>query len=215
MAYVVNTMGKDAFREYMLNKFDLKEETGIDLPNEASPLIANLSSTRDIEYVTASFGQGVSFSPIAITRALASLGNGGLLVTPHVVKRIEYDIGVSKTISPDTNQRALRATTSEEITRMLVNVFDTHLLGGKYKKEHYRIAAKTGTAQMADGKGGYYDDRYLHSFFGYFPAYNPRFIIFLYTVYPKGVEYASNTLTDPFMKMTDFLLSYYNIPPDR
>ena len=58
-------------------------------------------------------------------------------------------------------------------------------------------------------------DRYLHSFFGYFPAYNPKFLVFLYTVYPKGVEYASHTLPDPFNNVATFLLSYYNVPPDR
>ena len=78
------------------------------------------------------------------------------------------------------------------------------------------LRQKTGTAQIADlVNGGYYDDRYLHSFFGYFPAYNPRFIIFLYNVYPKDVKYASQTLTSPFIDMTKFLINYYEIPPDR
>ena len=66
-----------------------------------------------------------------------------------------------------------------------------------------------------ENQSGYYDDRYLHSFFGYFPAYEPRFIVFLYTMYPKGVRYASETLTHSFMDMTKFLINYYEIPPDR
>jgi cell division protein FtsI/penicillin-binding protein 2 len=63
--------------------------------------------------------------------------------------------------------------------------------------------------------GGYYSDRYLHSFFGYFPAYDPKFIIFLYAVEPKGVNYASETLTVPFMDLAQFLINYYALPPDR
>ena len=81
--------------------------------------------------------------------------------------------------------------------------------------KNYSVAAKTGTAQIPVPNGGYYKDRYLHSFFGYFPAYNPKYIIFLYQVNPKGAEYASKTLTDPFFKLVDFLISYYAVPPDR
>ena len=55
----------------------------------------------------------------------------------------------------------------------------------------------------------------MHSFFGYFPAYNPEFIVFLYMKNPKGVKYASQTLIPPFRDITKFLLSYYNIPPDK
>lgn len=215
VAYAVGKLGNARFADYLLNKFALKDITGIDLPNENKPLIANMKSPRDVEYITASFGQGVSFSPIATVRALSVLANGGKLVTPHIAKEIRYKIGVSKQIDTGEGVQTISPSTSEEITRMLVRVVDGSLIKGKYKREHYSVAAKTGTAQLADGKGHYYTDRYLHSFFGYFPAYNPRFIIFLYTVEPQGVEYASHSLTEPFMHLADFLISYYNLPPDR
>lgn len=99
---------------------------------------------------------------------------------------------------------------------MLVEVVDTALAHGTAKNPHYSVAAKTGTAQIVNSSsGGYYEDRYLHSFFGYFPAYNPRFLVFLFTIYPKNVQYASETLTQPFLDTTKFLINYYNIPPDR
>ncbi len=216
-AYVAGKMGNELFSDYF-RRYGLGEETGIDMPNETPGLIDNLKSPRDIEHATASFGQGIAMSPITTVRALASLANGGYLVTPHIVQRIEYKIGVSKNISYEKGVQVLKPGTSEEISRMLVTVVDKALLGGTVKMANYSIAAKTGTAQIAKpGGGGYYSDKYLHSFFGYFPAYDPKFIIFLYTIEPKGVggDFASHTLTAPFMNITKFLINYYKVAPDR
>ncbi len=214
MAHIVERIGRDRFTDYM-KSFGITEKTGIDLPYEGSPLTDNLDTGRMIEPVTASFGQGIALTPISTLSALSALANGGYRVHPHLAKSINYKIGVTKQTELGDKVQIIKPETSEEITRMLVNVVDEALLGGEIKHDHYAIAAKTGTAQIPSPQGGYYDDRYLHSFFGYFPAYKPRFIVFLYTVYPKGVDYASHTLTSPFNNMTDFLISYYNIPPDR
>ncbi len=215
VAFTVGKLGNARFARYMKG-YGLGTETGIDLPGEVSGLIDNLDSPRDVEYITASFGQGIAVTPIAMTRALASLANGGLLITPHVVKTIDYSAGLSKDVIHAPSTRVLKEETSESITKILVRVVDEYLAGGKAKLADYSIAAKTGTAQIANPGGkGYYDDRYLHSFFGYFPAYNPRFLIFLYAEEPKGVSFASETLTEPFMDLAGFLINYYNLPPDR
>ncbi len=215
VAFVVKTMGKERFREYFM-KLKLGSETGIDLPGEIHGDIANLDNiNRGIEYATASYGHGIALTPIATVRALSALGNGGLLVTPHIAKTMEYEDGTKKDIQFPTGERVWSEGTSEEITRMLVKVVDEALRGGSVKIPDYSVAAKTGTALLVSPDGGYYSDRYLHSFFGYFPAYDPEFLIFLYTDDPKGVTYASDTLTEPFMNITKFLINYYSIPPDR
>ncbi|MAQ59516.1 hypothetical protein CL638_02310 [bacterium] len=215
VAYIANLMGKDRFRDYFLG-YKLGTETGIDLPNEAYGLVNNLNSPREVEYATASFGQGIALTPIATVRALATLANGGKLVTPHLVNRIEYKDGSIKEIRYPEGEQVLKPETSETISRMLKTVVDDALRGGNEARPNHTIGAKTGTAQIPDPvNGGYYDDKYLHSFFGYFPVYDPKFIIFMYTVEPKGVRYASETLTDPFLQLTDFLINYYSIPPDR
>lgn len=219
MVYVYQHLGKKNMHDYMLS-FGIKEKTGIDLPNETSGLVsnltANLNNKREIEYANASFGQGIALTPVEMVRALASLGNGGVLVTPHIVDRIKYDNGREEKITYPTAQTKISKETGEEITRMLVTVMDKSLKGGTAKFEHHSVAVKTGTAQVADNVGGgYYKDRHTHSFFGYFPAYDPQFIVFLYAVNPKGVPYASVTWADPFLNITKFLLNYYEVPPDR
>lgn len=220
--FVMNALGKEKFLEYMKN-YGIGTETGIDLPSEAagniSNLLNNLNNDKKIEYATASFGQGISMTPIITVRALSSLANGGKLIIPHVVENINYKIGLTKNISyVDEAKQILKKETSEEISRMLVRVVDEALVGGTMKIKNYSIAAKTGTAQIArpaNEGGGYYTDKILHSFFGYFPAYKPRFLVFLYTVEPKNIDYASKTLTGPFFDIAKFLINYYEIPPDR
>lgn len=216
MVFVEQKLGKTKLRDYLLS-YGIKDKTGVDLPNETSGLVSGiLKSPREIEYANAAFGQGIAMTPMEITRALASLGNSGNLVVPHLVSAIKYNDGTSKEMIYPTTPTKITKQTSQEITRMLVTLVDKSLKSGQAKNEHFSVAAKTGTAQVAkeDG-GGYYEDRHNHSFFGYFPAYDPKFIVFLYAINPKGVPYAATTWADPFLDITKFLLNYYEVPPDR
>ena len=214
VAFVVGEMGNKRFADYILS-FGVGDETGIDLPNESVGLVDSFDSPRDLEYATASFGQGIAMTPISTVRALSVIANGGKLITPHLAKKIKYTSGLSKTLSFE-NERVLKEKSAEEITRMLVNVVDDALLGGEVKLDNYSVAAKTGTAQIANLEdGGYYENKFLHSFFGYFPAYDAEYLVFLYTVEPKEVRYASQTLTHPFIDTVKFLINYYEVPPDR
>jgi cell division protein FtsI/penicillin-binding protein 2 len=199
--FLSQKIGHDEFRKYF-TAFGLGQKTGVDLPNEARGLIGNLNSPRDLEYATASFGQGIAITPLETVRALSALANGGTLITPHVVKQINYDIGIPKTITYQEGPRVIKPETSKAVTA---------------KNPHYSIAEKTGTAQipLPNGTGYYPPDRNLHSFFGYLPASNPQFLVFLYMVYPKNVPYSSQSLGPAFVDIEKFLINYYNIPPDR
>lgn len=215
VAHVVKLLGNKVFTDYLYS-FGLNEKTRIDLPNEGRNLVDNLKSPRDIEHATASFGQGIALTPISTIRALSVIANGGILVQPHLVKSINYKIGVTKTTPIDTSKRVIKRETTEEVARMMVYSADNVLLDGTLKIPNYSVAVKTGTAQIAkEGGGGYDEDQVLHSFVGFFPAYNPKFIIFLYTINPKGVRYGSETLSRPFFDITKFLINYYEVIPDR
>ena len=215
MVFVEQKLGRARLKEYLLS-FGIKDKTGIDLPNETSGLVSNLNSPREIEFANAAFGQGIALTPVEMIRALASLGNGGNLVVPHVVRKIVYADGTSQEKKYETTRAKITNETSEAITSMMVTVMDKAIKGGLGKLDRFSVAVKTGTAQVADNTtGGYYEDRHNHSFVGYFPAYDPQFIVFLYAINPKGVRYASETWSDPFLDITKFLLNYYEVPPDR
>ena len=179
-ATVALKVGKDDFVKYYTS-FGFGTKTGIEQPNETAGIVGNLKSARDVEIATMSFGQGIALSPVAVVRALGSLANQGKMIRPRLVKEIDYVDGTKKTIQPDAIVQVLKPKSVEDVTRMLVKAVDEALRKGQFKMEHYSVAAKTGTAQIVDpATKAYYEDRYLHSFVAYFPAYDPKFIIFLY-----------------------------------
>src|SRR3989344_5049468 len=214
-SFVADRIGHTEFGKF-LRELELDKKTGIDLPSEAVGQLKSIDNGYDVDYASASFGQGIAVSPIAMIRALSALANGGALPNPHVVKAIKLQNGITRSIDVGAGPRVLSASATEAVTDMLVQSYDTALIGGALKQERYSLAAKTGTAQIAiPGGGGYYSDRTLPSFFGYFPARDPKFIILLFAVEPQREAFASATLSRPFSNLAKFLINYYSIPPDR
>ncbi len=213
-SWIATQLGPTRFRSYFTG-LQFGEPTGIDLPAETHGLTGSLNSPRQVEYDTASFGQGIAVTPVEMLRALGALANGGALVRPHVVSAIRLNSGVTRPLDWSGTIQVFRPESVQETSTMLTSVMDVNIANGKDKIPSMSVAAKTGTAQLTKPGGGYYTDRFFHSFFGYFPSYNPRFIILLYTNDPQGVQYASETLTSTYMDLVHFLINYYQIPPDR
>lgn len=214
--FVEERAGSATFTKY-LKQLGLDEKTNIDLPNEVSGDLTPLGEGvgPEVNFAAASFGQGISVSPIEMTRALSALANEGKLPNPHVVTHVKFTSGITRAVEEKERRQVFKPETAETVSRMLTEVFDSALLGGSLKQERYSIAAKTGTAQLVDGNGGYSSDRFLHSFFGYFPAHDARYIVFIFAVDPHGAQFASATLAHPFLDIAKFLINYYSIPPDR
>jgi cell division protein FtsI/penicillin-binding protein 2 len=148
-------------------------------------------------------------------RAEATLANHGVMVMPHLVRAVRLQSGIERTIDYPAGTQVFSENAVRETATMMTAMVDTKLGNGKAKIPTMSVAAKTGTAQLTTSAGGYYTDRFFHSFVAFFPSYAPRFIILLYTNDPKGVTYASETLNDTFLSLTHFLIEYYAIPPDR
>ncbi|MBI2024064.1 penicillin-binding protein 2 [Candidatus Giovannonibacteria bacterium] len=213
-AFVAGKIGKEDMRKYFL-AYGLGEKTGITLPGEVKGNVSNLYSKRDVEHATASFGQGISATPLEFARAAASLANGGKIMQPYIVDRIERPGRSDIVFGPKEERRVISGETSETISRMLSKVADDALLGGRVKFEHWTAAAKTGTAQISLENGKGYSEDYLHSFLGWAPAFDSRFLLFMYIERPQGVKYASQSLTPYYAEIMQFLLTYYEVPPDR
>ncbi|HTR18811.1 MAG TPA: penicillin-binding protein 2 [Candidatus Paceibacterota bacterium] len=217
-AWVATKTGYPTFTNYM-KAYDLGQPTGIDLPNEQVGDLSNLDDGQGpaVNFATAAFGQGITETPIEMVRALSVIPNNGQLPDPHVVTGIQYESGVTRTIPVTEGPQVLKPSSAQTVNQMLQTVYDNFELNGAIKMDHYTAGAKTGTAQIPDpATGGYIPgDVYLHSFFGYFPATKPRFVVFLFAYKPIGQKYAADTLAEPFYKLAQFLINYYDIPPDR
>lgn len=212
--FAMQKLGKENFYDYMI-KYGFDFQTDIELPGEVIGDLSNLDTARDIEYATASYGQGIAVSPLAAARAFGVLANGGNLMKPYVVERVIKFGRLDYAVEPKIQNRAISEETFETISRMLVKVVDDALLGGTLKNSRYSVAAKTGTAFIPKKDGPGYSDESLHSFFGYAPGFDAKFLIFLFLEKPQGVKYASQSLAEPFMEIIDFLFNYYEVPPDR
>ena len=212
-SWLADRLGQEKFRAYFTKLFG--EKTGVDLPNETGALLSNLSKPQQVGYDTAAFGQGIAVTPLQMIRALGALANKGEMVQPHLVSAIRLNSGIERKLDWGKKVRVFSATSTQETVRMMSALNDEILFGGKAKIPTMSVAVKTGTSQLTTPTGGYYTDRFFHSFVGFFPAYNPRFIILLYTNDPKGVQYASETLDAAFLDIVHFLIDYYEVPPDR
>ncbi|HVM59150.1 MAG TPA: penicillin-binding transpeptidase domain-containing protein, partial [Candidatus Paceibacterota bacterium] len=212
-SWVATELGQEKFRAYFTKLFGQK--TGIDLPSESGALLSNLSTKEQVNYDTASFGQGVAVTPVQMIRALGALANGGSMVRPHLVSGIQLDTGLVRPLDWSGQTQVFSPVAVRETTSMMSELDDDILYNGKAKIPTMSVAVKTGTAQLTKPGGGYYNDRFFHSFVGFFPAYDPKFIILLYTEDPKGVQYASETLDATFLDLVHFLINYYAVPPDR
>lgn len=217
-SWLAQQLGQQRFKDYFMKLFGQK--TGIDLPGEVSGLIENLNSTRQVDFDTMSFGQGIAITPVQMIRALGTVANGGVMVQPHIATEKILTSGKVVPMIWNKKERIFSALSSSETTDMMVDLTDNELYNGKYVIPGIPVAVKTGTAQLTKPDGGYYTNRFFHSYIGFFPAHAPRFIILLYLNYPHEKdsyldEYSTETLTSPMFDMVHFLINYYHIPPNR
>lgn len=201
-AYAGQLIGKDLFYNYLV-KFGFNQTTGIELPGEVTSDIKKIkSSSKDVDFATASFGQGLAVSPIAMINAFSVIANGGELMKPFIIADTK----------PRVVRRVISREASTEAIKMMVSAVDKAYVA---RIPGYYVAGKTGTAQIADPvHGGYLPNDYTHTYIGFAPAYDPKFVILIKLDKPEGAPLAGTTVVPAFRELADFLLNYYNVRPD-
>jgi len=216
--FVEQKIPKDIFLRY-LKDFGVDGKTGIDV-SEINGDLSALESMRDINFATASFGQGVALTPIELIRALSVIANGGKLIRPHLVKKVVYHNGENylPAQTGEAKDELPKQIISPETSAKLINMMTKVVESGSGRRAGvtgYTVAGKTGTAQVPDLKGGGYLDQYIHTFVGFAPAYDPKFIALIKLDNPKGVRFAESTVVPAFKGLAEFIFSYLQIPPDK
>lgn len=210
MVFAGQTLGLEKMLSY-LKKFGIGDLTGIDLEGEVAPEIRPESSWYPIDLATASFGQGISVTPIELLVAFSAIGNDGKRMEPHVVSKIITGSGRVIEIKPKVVDAPIKSETAKMMTEILVNA--VNLGEAKWTRlKGYRIAGKTGTAQIPI-EGHYDPNKTIASFIGFAPADNPKFSMLIIIDRPTKSIYGSETAAPIFFDIAKDLFAYYKIQP--
>lgn len=198
-------MGPDIFYNYLV-KFGFNELTSLVLPGEVNGNINNLKKGKEIDFATASFGQGVAVTPIQLVSAVSAIANGGVLMKPLILSSEQ----------PQKIRRVISAETSEKVAQMMVSAVEKNSVA---VIPNYSVAGKTGTAFIPDFGGKGYSDKVINSYAGFAPAFSPaggpKFVVLVKLDDPSGSPLAGQTVVPAFQKLISFILNYYNVSPDK
>ncbi|WP_337927673.1 penicillin-binding transpeptidase domain-containing protein [Anaerotignum lactatifermentans] len=208
---IANLLGADKFYEYQ-REFGFGDYTGIDLPGEAAGQLHSKESIGPTELATMSFGQTFNCTSIQVIAAFSSLINGGNLVKPHVVSQIVDDDG---NVVLENDTEVVRRVISEKTSAYMRTALKATVENGLAKKlqiDGYSIGCKTGTAEQGSRTN---DDLWALSNMSYFPAENPKYIVFTVINQPSDYVEGVQTPTPMTKKLIEGIIKYDNLEPTQ
>lgn len=208
MTYVGEKLGLDNFHKY-IKKFGFGEKTGIDLQEETTGLIREKVNWHQIDLSTAAFGQGIAVTPIQVVQAVGAIANQGKLNPPRLALNLGDDQNIEVIKKPEAKQ-VISAKTAAQITEMMVNAVEKGEAQA-FKPKGYRIAGKTGTAQIPL-EGHYDENKTVASFVGFAPADDPKFVMLVRFTEPGTSPFGSETAAPTFFEISKELFNYFKIP---
>lgn len=212
MVFVGEKLGLDRILDYM-QRYGIGNTTGIDLQGEEAPALHPKNEWYPIDLATATFGQGITVTPIELLDAVSAIANGGKRMEPHVVAAVQTPDGDTIPIPPKEINQPISQTTAEVMTQIMVNAVNNG--EAKFARlKGYDIAGKTGTAQIP--VAGHYDPtKTIASFVGFAPANDPKFVMLVIINRPTASIYGAETAAPIFFAVAKDILMYYGIPPSE
>lgn len=200
-------IGKEDFYKYF-RLFGFRETSGFDMPGEASGVFHSYENFNTVELATASFGQGLTVTPLQMVTAVSSLVNGGTMYKPHIVKQIvDKDGNVAMDIGPQVIKQTVSKATSDQIKYVLETVIKDS--GSLAAVKGYRIGGKSGTSEKLPRGSG----KYIASFIAAAPIDDPKFIVLFIVDEPQGVYYGGQIAAPMVGKISEEILRYMGYEP--
>lgn len=210
--WVGRQLGLENYWEF-LKKFALGEKTGVDLEGEDKGIVKEKGEWREIDLVTASFGQGIAVTPIQLASIFATIANNGIRVKPYLVKEIRDGERIIEMASQES-----RSVISAKTARIMKDMLKSVIEKGEFRwfikhagLEKYDFAGKTGTAQVPEG--GRYTNKTQVTFVGFAPTYQTKFVLLVKLANPKSSTYSAETAVPLWLEMAKELFVYFGIAP--
>ncbi len=211
--HVAELLGRDRLRDAM-EQFGFGAVTGVELQGEFKGNISALSEKGEIFSATASFGQGISVTPLQLVMAYAAIANGGTLMRPYMVDEMISPDGEHQKTEPRAAHQVLSASAARTMMAMLVNVVRKGH-GQRAAVPGFYVGGKTGTAQIPyQDRAGYDPSRHIGTFVGFASMSDPRFVMITQMVDPKDVQFAESSAAPLWGDIAKFLVNYYRMAPD-
>jgi cell division protein FtsI/penicillin-binding protein 2 len=211
-AWLSTGMGADVFYGY-LTTFGIGRHSGVDLAGEATGqlwLPNDYERWHDSNLGTNAFGQGIATTPLQVIAAVATVANDGARLRPHIVARRVAPDGAVFTFQPTVEAQVISPETAHTVSEMMVRTVEEGV--PRAKVEGYRVAGKTGTAQIPV-PGGYDRERTIVSFVGFGPVPDPQVIILVKLDRPRTSTWANETAVPTFQRLATRLFAILGIPP--
>ena len=206
-------LGPDRLYNSMCD-YGFGEKSGIVLPGEVRGIVHPTKDWSKVTIAQIPMGHGVAVTRLQMAMAMAAIANGGVLMRPMLVDRLEdRDGNVVAKYAPQRVRRVISETAAAQMVKALKTVVSPEGTAPKAALEHYTVAGKTGTAQKVEN-GGYSLDKFISSFIGFFPADNPELCISIVMDEPKQGRYGGLTAAPVFKQVAERAANYLNIRPD-
>jgi cell division protein FtsI (penicillin-binding protein 3) len=211
---VAERLGAERYYGY-LRAFGFGARTGVELPGESPGIMRPVSAWSRIDLATHSFGQGVSVTPLQMAVAFGAIANGGLLMSPYIVRRVVSREGVvAQESKPVVVRRVVSERTAGTVTALLRRAVEERGgTGERARMDGYAVAGKTGTAQKVNLETGGYSSKRIGSFVGFVPADDPRAVIAVLIDEPGTSSYGGVVAAPVFRAIAASVLQRLGVPP--